>query len=286
MLSKNFRTALLLLLILNHGLLFASDFKLHGSKVLIQSKGLSLTEYRVDNPFRKKPARIRILEIDPQYYQFKLINVSKELANKKAETNDLGKTAKQWAAQYQLTAAINASMFRQDHKSSAAYMQNGNHINSSKWTKDNIVLAFDPVDIKDRPIRMLDKQCDNLSMYKKRYRVLIQNIRMYSCKGKNVWSDQNKRWSISAVGESRDNKILFIHSRSPFKVHDFVTILSKLPIKLSRAMYVEGGPEATLYVNTGKQEFEYVGSYETGFMENSNNHRAWELPNVIGILPR
>jgi hypothetical protein len=49
---------------------------------------------------------------------------------------------------------------------------------------------------------------------------------------------------------------------------------------------LEGGPEATLYVNAGGTELERFGSYETGFNENDDNDRAWALPNVIGVWRR
>jgi hypothetical protein len=48
-------------------------------------------------------------------------------------------------------------------------------------------------------------------------------------------------------------------------------------------MYLEGGPEASLYVKDGDFEAMHIGSYETGFNENDDNHTFWALPNIIGV---
>ena len=113
---------------------------------------------------------------------------------------------------------------------------------------------------------------------------LIQSIRMVSCRGENVWAPQNKMWSTAAVGMDKQGRILFIHVRSPYTTHDLVNMLLQLPIDLKRAMYVEGGAEAQLYVNTGKVEHEFIGSYSTGTREHDENSFARPVPNVLGLV--
>jgi len=49
-------------------------------------------------------------------------------------------------------------------------------------------------------------------------------------------------------------------------------------------MYVEGGPESSLYINAGGKEVKSMGSYETNFNLNDENDLFWQLPNVIGII--
>ena len=52
-------------------------------------------------------------------------------------------------------------------------------------------------------------------------------------------------------------------------------------------MYVEGGPEASLYLAVGGQAIvSEMGSFETGFFESHDNRRFWPLPNVLGFAPR
>ena len=103
---------------------------------------------------------------------------------------------------------------------------------------------------------------------------------------RNVWTQQARRWSIAAIAQDQSGRILFLHTRSPLPVHDFINAVQALPLSVARAMYQEGGPEATLYVKAGGFELERAGSYETGFTENDDNGEAWPLPNVFGIRPR
>ena len=56
-------------------------------------------------------------------------------------------------------------------------------------------------------------------------------------------------------------------------------------LALTAAIFVEGGPEATLAV-AGDHPLTLVGSYETGFVEDDGNHDAWSLPNLIALARR
>jgi len=48
-------------------------------------------------------------------------------------------------------------------------------------------------------------------------------------------------------------------------------------------MYVEGGPQAQLYINIGTHEYEFVGSYKLEIEENVNSLFSRPIPNVVGI---
>jgi hypothetical protein len=105
---------------------------------------------------------------------------------------------------------------------------------------------------------------------------------MISCKGHNVWRQQPRKWSTAVIGIDEEGWGLFIHVRSPYSTHDLINILLELPLRISRAMYAEGGGEAQLYIRSGDHEYELVGSYGSGFNENST-HYVSPIPNVIGI---
>jgi len=245
----------------------------------ILQKGLHLGVFTVSNPFTKKTASIRILKINSKYFQFKLINASQT----KLKQN---KSAKSWAKQHKLVAAINASMFDKDNSSSSFYMQNGSHLNNAKITKANSFFVFNRNNENLSEATLMDKQCNRVNKIRTQYQAVIQSIRMLSCLGKNVWSKKDLFWSAALLGQDKAGYILFIHVRDPFRMFDLVNKLRALNINISRLMYLEGGPEAQLYVNTATLEKEWLGSYETNFNENDNNHRAWEIPNVLGIVSK
>jgi hypothetical protein len=165
-------------------------------------------------------------------------------------------------------------------------MRTRGHVNNPRLSKDNSILVFDPLREDVPSVRLLDRECDELAASMAAYGTAVQSIRMVSCRGKNVWSQQPRRWSTAAIGVDTAGRVLFIHGRSPYSTHDLIDILLGLPIDLRRAMYVEGGPEAQLYVRAGGQEHEFVGSFETGFLESDSNGHAWPVPNVVGVARR
>lgn len=114
----------------------------------------------------------------------------------------------------------------------------------------------------------------------------MQNLRLIERPGINKWRPQPKRASESALGEDRDGNILFIFSRSPFSIYEMNQELVGSGIGLVAAQYLEGGPEAQLYIHVGKTEMEMFGSYETAFEENDKNSESWPIPNVLAIRPR
>ncbi len=222
---------------------------------------------------------IRVLRIDPKRFEFQLLNAS-------APEHVRSLTAKEWCQQNGLVAAINASMYQKNRRTSVSLMRTKTHTNNPRLSKDMTILAFDRQN-PDVPLaKIIDRQCEDFDTWKSKYGTLVQSIRMISCKGKNVWSQQPKKWSTAAIGIDCQGRVLFIHVRSPYSTHDLIDILIDLPLELSSAMYVEGGKEAQLYVKSGDQAYEFTGIYETGLDENNIHNRAWSIPNVIGIVKR
>ena len=59
-----------------------------------------------------------------------------------------------------------------------------------------------------------------------------------------------------------------------------------LPLHVTAAMHVEGGPEASLSLCTATPPLHLSGSFETGFWPDDSNKRQWPIPNVLGVLRR
>jgi len=216
---------------------------------------------------------IRVLRVHPERFELRLLNAS-------GFPDGRSLTARAWAERYDLVAAINASMYQTDHRTSVSLMRSPEHVNNPHLSKDMAVLAFGPKRPGLAPVALIDRECDDWGRLLEDYASAVQSIRMVSCRGRNVWTQQPKRWSTAAIGIDRAGRPLLIHVRSPYSVHDLIAMLTALaPLDLSRAMYVEGGAESQLYVRSGSAELEYVGSFE----ETGGNSRAWPIPNVIGV---
>jgi hypothetical protein len=222
---------------------------------------------------------IRVLRIDPNRFEFRLLNASAP------GENDL-LTVKAWCQQHNLVAAINASMYQGDYRTSVSFMRTKDHVNNPRLSKDKAILAFDRRTADIPLLKIIDRQCERFEEWQDKYGTFVQSIRMISCKGTNVWTPQPEKWSTAIIGIDQQGRGLFIHVRSPYSPYDLINILLALPLQISRAIYVEGGREAQLYVRSGKQEYEFVGSYGSGFSNGSGNQYAHPIPNVVGIARR
>jgi hypothetical protein len=132
------------------------------------------------------------------------------------------------------------------------------------------------------PVQIFDREQQDFNELRPRYATLVQSIRMVSCDRRNVWAPSDRRFSAAAIGVDRRGRVLFIHARTPWPVHELVQALLALPIDLAQAMYVEGGPEAQLFARGGGRELERVGTFEgTG-----GNASAWPVPNVVAAVRR
>lgn len=221
-------------------------------------------------------SRIRILRIDPTRFELQLLNSS-------ALPDGTRFTAKEWSRRYGLAAVINASLYQTDERTSTSLMKSRTHTNNPRLSSYNTVLLFDRLDDAVPPVQIVDRTCRDLAGVQGRYGAMVQSLRMISCNRANVWSQQpENQWSTAAIGIDQHGKLLFIHVRSPFSTHDLIDGLLTLPLELREAMYVEGGPEAQLYVNAGGRELEFVGSHGSSFA-GIENTQALPIPNVVGI---
>jgi len=237
--------------------------------------GLDLGTFRASMTAESGDSAIRILRVDPSRFELRLFNAS--------ATDGLSQTPKEWATRHGLVAVINASMYQEDGRTSVSLMKTREHTNHPRLSKDNAVLAFDRLSEDVPSVQIIDRTCQDFDQLAQQYGTLVQSIRMVSCRGNNVWSPQPKKWSTAAIGVDRIGRLLLIHVRSPYSTHDLVDMLLGLPIDLQSAMYVEGGPQAQLYIRSHDHEFEFAGQYDTGIVS-TDFGQSWPIPNVIGIV--
>jgi hypothetical protein len=240
------------------------------------SDGLELGFFQSPTPAETGDSMVRVLRIEPTRYKLRLLNAS-------ASENGRPLSTKEWCRQNGLVAAINASMYQVDLKASVSLMRTKSHINNPRLSKDMAILAFDRQSPELPRVKIIDRQCEDFSTWKTKYKTLIQSIRMISCKGKNVWAQQPQKWSTAAIAIDHRDRVLFIHVGSLYTTHDLIKILKMLPLNIARAMYVEGGPQAQLYINVGTHEYEFVGNYKIDIEENMNALFSRPIPNVVGI---
>lgn len=236
-------------------------------------KGLSVAEFQSDPKGARQPFSITVVKIDPKEFSLQLLCAS-ELGKEKL-------TTKEWCEKHKLVLAANAGMFQEDGLTSVGFMKNFKHVNNPKLGRANTVLAFNPVDDGLPRVQIIDRECQDFDLLRQKYQTFVQSIRMISCDGQNVWTRQTSKWSTLAMGIDSAGNILFMFSRAPHSVHDLIEIILSLPLSLKSAMYLEGGPQASLYLSTPQLSLELNGVWE-GFEENKLRF-SLPIPNVIGI---
>ena len=223
-------------------------------------------------------SKILVLKIDPKYYRFKLFSAS--------EFKSPPLSARDWAMKYKLSAAINASMYRADEPlSSTGYMKNFLYTNNpSIHGAYGAFFVANPVEAGLPETLIIDRYLDNWRELIKKYHTVIQNFRMIAPGGKNAWNRQGAAHGISCVATDKNSQVLFIHCRSNFTVRDFAGALLALPLDIQKAMYVEGGPEATLFINPKPNAADGKNPAPPPWAVGDTN--LWLLPNVLGIVKK
>ncbi len=244
--------------------------------------GLETAVLALPKPSAIGDNKVYVARMDPSRRRLRLVSVKAQSLPKR---NDAGT----WAALFHFPLVINAGMFSlEDGRSPVGFAKLDDKVFVPTWNprrNHQAVLAFDPKEKGLPPVRIFDTLCDDAKAGVTRYRVALQSIRMVDCKGKNHWDENRRKWSATFIGLDGKGHVLFIHVRSPTTPHELIDQLLTLPIDLKQAIYMEGGPEASLVLRTKAESWTRIGSYETDFNENDANDRLWELPNVFGVEP-
>ncbi len=236
--------------------------------------GLWLGEFHAPVPSTVGDSIITILKIDPDNFTFEVL-----MASEHGEP----RTLEHWTDDHGLVAAINGSMYLPNHRTSTGLMRCAGHLNNGTINaRFGAFFVSEPRREGIAGVQLVDRKLQDWRVALENYGCVIQNYRMISLNGKNLWSQDGNTFSIASVGMDESGNVLFMHSRSPFSVHDFAKNLLLLPIDIRNAMYVEGGREAGLYVRSKFMTRAWSGGYSSLFFP-SGTPKLHPLPNVLGI---
>ncbi len=213
---------------------------------------------------------LHVVRIDPKQARLVVHTASGE--------GGKNRSAAQWSKDENLSVVINAGMYETNFSTHTGYLRTGPHTNNGTWVKTYRSLF---VVKQDGSATVLDVNA--LPKNAADYDALAQNLRLIAAPGKNVWTQQPKRWSEAALALDARGRILFLFTRTPLSMHDLNEKLLSSELGIVRAQHLEGGPEASLSIHAAGVNLDLSGSYETGFNENDGSKRQWPLPNVIGV---
>ncbi|MCF8066767.1 MAG: phosphodiester glycosidase family protein [Desulfarculaceae bacterium] len=240
--------------------------------------GLESARFALEGSGPSPRPELVVLRIDPARFAFRLLCAGNR--------GGKARTAREWSREFGLTAVINASMYMKDQLTSVGLMLAKGYVNNPRPAKgQNALLALDPLKRGLPPVRLYDLTQTPIGRLRLRYAALIQNYRLFTPAGKNLWKREDQKWSSAMVGQDHRGRVLFMICREVYPMTKMVERLLALPLGLRAAMYVEGGPEATLYAKEGDREISVVGSFGSRPEQTQANTEQWALPNVIGVVP-
>lgn len=242
------------------------------------ANGLFYSE--VDAPVKSiiNDSKISILKIDANKVEFGLYSAT--------EYGNVTRTAPDWAKEFKLNVVINAGMYDLNKTlSNKGFMQNFEHKNNPLFYPSyGGMIAFNPVDTTIDNFEILDLEHMPWDSVKTCYNSYSQGMRMIDCKGNPLtWNKKNQLCSMLLAAVDEEGFIYYVFCRSPYTHNDMIKFLLAMPFKLKGAIYLEGGPEASFYINTPIKTIEKYGSYVSKTYANDNNDHFWKIPNVIGV---
>ena len=243
------------------------------------AKGAEYMEMKAPKKSEINDSRISILKINPKEFELEMYAATAEEDNKP-------KSASEWAEKYNLNVVVNAGMYDLAKKMlSKGYLKAGEHLNNPNlYPNYNAMIAFNPKDSLKWKFTVLDLKCENWENVKNDYHCYAQGLRMIDCNSQPLtWNKKNQSCSMLITALDAPGNIYFIFSRSPYTHNEMIEFILDFPFKLNNAIYMEGGPQTSLYIHFGDRKIEKIGSYVSETYPNDLNDHFWALPNVIGF---
>jgi hypothetical protein len=244
----------------------------------VLAKGIEYREISAPDSSILGDSKLSILRLEPEFLEFVMLNSTQH--NKKRFT------APQWADSFKLQIVMNAGMYDlANGLIHRGYMKNGNHFNNRELNPAyNSMIVFQPKDTTHANFDIVDLKCTDWTSIHRKYNCYAQGMRMIDCHGEPLsWNKKKQSCSMLVAAKDDKNRIYFIFSRSPYTHNQMIAFMGAFPDKIHSAIYLEGGPETSLYIDLGDHCIEKIGSYVSQTYAHDRNADFWELPNVIGI---
>ncbi|MFN5416525.1 MAG: phosphodiester glycosidase family protein [Flavobacteriia bacterium] len=245
--------------------------------------GLEFCETMAPRKSEINDSKITILKLNPKFFDFHLL-MATEQTKKPLD-------AKEWADSFDLDIVINAGMYDLTKKMySKGFLKGEKHTNRADIHPNyKTMIAFNPKDSLENPFTVCDLDCDSFASVKNKYNCLAQGLRMLDCNSEPIGWNKRKQYCSQLITTIDDlGNVYLIFVRSPYLHNEMIAYMREMKLNLYNAIYMEGGPQTSLYVDIqkdGKELFhmEKIGSYVSETYPNDKNDHFWKLPNVIGM---
>jgi hypothetical protein len=218
-------------------------------------------------------SKLTLVKINPSFSEF-------ELKSATIHNQSIPLPVNVWADTFGFDLVVNAGMYDLlKPLASKGFFKIGDQFNNQQInTSYNGLFA-----VNNKGVGIIDLKCDATFDIRKQHSC-FQGMRMLDCDGEKMdWKKKKQSCSMLVASIDTKGNVYFIFSRSPYLHATFIDFLKMLPLELTTTIYLEGGPETSLYLRTPSGIIQKVGSYISGSYENDNNMKFWRLPNVIGV---
>jgi len=243
------------------------------------SRGLEIARFDADGTASPHAGAITVLRVHPEDWDLRIFAAADEDA-------DGNRSVRRCLEEEGLVVAVNAGMYATDYVTHLGYLGCGEERNNPRVNAYRSVAAFRPIAADAPPFRIFDLDETEFEEIRGRYECLIQNLRLVKRSRENRWPQQGRKWSEVALAEDVRGRVLFIHSRNPYSMHDLNEILFALPIDLVAAQHLEGGPEAQLVYRDGDRGVVLIGAFDPVVFRPGQGTSGLPVPNILGVAPR
>jgi hypothetical protein len=242
------------------------------------TKGLQYREINAPIKSEIGDSKISLVRLDRELFEFDVFSAT--------NYDSIPKSVDRWAKKHKLSIVFNSGMYSQENTLlSRAFLKSGKHVNNPSIIEDfNLMMAMSPNAIHRENIEVLDLTCENFDQIKNEFNSYAQGLRMIDCNGKPMfWKKKIQSCSMIIAAEGIDNKFYIIFCRSPYTHNQMIEFMLKMPYGIRNAIYLEGGPETSLFIDVNGHRIEKVGSWVSDTWESDENKHFWSLPNVVGV---
>ncbi|MFZ9846982.1 MAG: phosphodiester glycosidase family protein [Flavobacteriales bacterium] len=242
------------------------------------SPGIYYSEVEAPQKSITNDSKLSIVKINPNKVEFALLSAS--------EHGNKSRTAPEWAKEFNMNVIVNAGMYDLNKTlSNKGFMQNFNHMNNpTLYPSYGGMIAFNRADSTLNNFEILDLEHTPWDSVKTCYYSYSQGMRMIDCNGSPLtWNKKNQLCSMLLCAIDKEGFVYYVFCRSPYTHNEMIGFLLAMPFEITGAIYLEGGPETSMYISTPNKKVEKFGSYVSRTYENDNNDHFWKIPNVIGV---
>lgn len=242
------------------------------------TEGISYIEKITKDSSIVNDSKISILKINPAVAEFEF---------KSAVENDKeALCVTDYAEKFNYNIVINAGMYdvRSFYRSKGLLINHSQYKNNPKLYEGyNMMICANPKKEGLPNFRVNDLTMKPWHTINKEYESFAQGLRMIDGNGKPMEWNKRKHQSCSQliVAEDKEGMIYFIFTRSPYTHNYMIGYMAEMGLR--NAVYMEGGPQTSLFIDIEDYRIEKLGSYVSNTYPTDANGEFWPLPNVIGV---